>query len=98
VALFPLRDPPLLVDLSAPGHAQSVGGHIVSDAGAGCDIGIVAYRHRRDKLGTAADEDAVADGGAVFLVAVIVAGDGAGSNVDAGADRGVTQVAEMVRL
>src|SRR5690606_7754832 len=45
-----------------------------------------------------ADEGAVADAGGRLVHAVVVAGDGAGTDVDAGADLGIAQVAEVVGL
>src|SRR6185437_8332837 len=71
---------------------------IVRDHRAGADGGLRADRHRRHQGGVRADEGAVIDAGDELVHAVVVAGDGAGADVDAAADLGIAQVAEMVGL
>src|SRR5439155_3998513 len=44
------------------------------------------------------DEGAVFDDGLVLVHAVVVAGDGPAADVDLGADVGVAEIAEMIRL
>ncbi len=39
-----------------------------------------------------------ADRGAVFVEAVVIAGDGAGTDIAAGADGGITQIGQMIGL
>ena len=58
----------------------------------------VADLDRRHQHGVAADEGAAADLGRVLADAVVVAGHDAGAEVGALADRGVSQVGEMVGL
>ena len=72
--------------------------YILCDAGAGGDIGAVAESERSDERGVGADEDVIADGGGVFVYAIVVAGDGAGADVRARADDGVAEVGEVVGL
>ena len=85
-------------DLTATANGESVSGDVFGDAGAGTDVGSVAEADGSDKRGVTADEDAVADAGAVLGCAVVVAGDGAGADVGGFADLGITDVGEMVGL
>jgi hypothetical protein len=55
-------------------------------------------RHRRDQLGVGADEGIVLDDRLELVGAVVVAGDRAGADVDAAADRRVADVGQMVGL
>src|SRR5450759_2504185 len=58
----------------------------------------LAYRHRRDQLCIRADEYIVFDDGAMFVRAIIIAGDRASTDVHSSADRTVADVAEMLSL
>ena len=91
-------DPALLGHLAAAAEGESIGRDVFGDAGAGGDVGTVADGDGSDEGGVRADEGAVADGGEVFVDAVVVAGDGARADVDAGADDGVAEVGEVVGL
>src|SRR6185437_4443426 len=73
-------------------------GRVAGDHRAGADGGLRADRHRRHHRGVGADEGAVPDVGDELVHAVVVAGDGAGAHVDAAADHGVAQVAEVIGL
>ena len=75
---FHLRfSPALQIGLALPGDAQRLCGHILSDGAAGGGVGTVAHLDRGHKVGVAADEAVVPDGGAELVLAVVVAGDGA---------------------
>ncbi len=82
------------------GAAQGQGavGDVFGDAAAGGDVGAGADGDGGDEGGVGADEGAVADGGEVLVDAVVVAGDGACADVDAGADDGVAEVVQVVGL
>ena len=90
--------PPVLVHLPSARDRQRLIGHIVGDRRAGGHIGALADRDRRDELRVAANEGAVADDGLVLLLAVVVAGDRAGADVDVLADRRVSQIREVARF
>src|SRR5439155_22672163 len=78
--------------------AERAVGHVLDHGGPGRDHRPLAHPHRRHQLGIRAHLHAVVDHGLELLVAVVVAGDGAGADVDARADGGVAQVAEVVGL
>ena len=79
---FHLRfSPALQIGLALPGDAQRLCGHILSDGAAGGGVGTVAHLDRGHKVGVAADEAVVPDGGAELVLAVVVAGDGAAAEV-----------------
>ena len=65
---------------------------------AGADGRARADRHRRDQLGVGSDVHVVLDDGAVLVRAVVVAGDGAGADVDVAADARVADVGQVVGL
>src|SRR5260370_42452657 len=90
--------PARLVDLTAAGNAQAVGRNIFRDGGTGGDVGAVADAHRGDQCRIAADKYSLANLCGVLLEAVVIAGNGAGSDVGFGADAGVSQVREMRNL
>ena len=80
------------------GQCELMGGCI---AGEGCSRsqgGALMDHNRGHKLGIGADEDIVFNDGAMFLGAVVVAGDGAGTNVDTCAHGGVPDIREVVGL
>ena len=87
-----------LVFLVRARHAQGVGGHVLGDRRARRDVGVRADAHRRDELRVRSDERAVFDHRRVLLDAVVVAGNGAGADVDALADRRVAEVRQMIGL
>src|SRR6185436_18686866 len=57
-----------------------------------------AHRDGCDQLGVGTDEDIVLDYRAVLVGAVVVAGDGAGADVDVAPDRGIPDVGQVVRF
>src|SRR5688572_11661481 len=98
-ALLPfLPCPPVLVHLPASRDCQRLIGHIVGDRRTGSHVGAFADRDRRDELRVAANEGAVADDGLVLLLAVVVAGDRAGADIDVLAYGRVSQVCEVARF
>src|SRR5215469_135017 len=72
--------------------------HVVGDDAAGGNHRAGTYRHWRDQGRIGADEDALADGGAEFLDAVVVAGDAAGADVGALAHIAVAEIGQVVGL
>ena len=89
---------PALTTWRARPRASAPGGHVLGDGAARADVGALAHRDRRHQRGVAADEGAGLDAGGVLVGAVVVAGDGAGPDVDARAHRGVADVGEVRRL
>src|SRR6185369_4652384 len=79
-------------------HGELVRRRVLADRRAGADVGAARDAHRGDQRGVGADEAVVLDDGAALGGAVVVAGDGAGTDVHLGADVGIADVAEMVRL
>ena len=78
--------------------AERAGGHVLGDRRAGGDVGALADRDRRDQLRVAADERAVLDRRLMLRLAVVVAGDRAGADVDLLADHRVAEIGEVVGL
>src|SRR3569623_2075154 len=62
------------------------------------DGGACAHRDGREQLRVGADEDVVFDDGLEFIGAVVIAGDGAGADIDAPAYRRVADVTQMIHL
>ena len=60
------------------------------------DVRSLAQLDRRDQSGIAADKYSVFDDRLVFMHAVVVAGDGAGTDVHAFANFGVAEIGEVV--
>ena len=77
---------------------QSVGRHIGRDHRARPDIGAIPHLDRRNQRRVRTDEGVLADIGTVFGGAVVIAGDGAGTDVGALADPGVADIGEMIGL
>ena len=92
------RPLPVHAHLLRTRQRQLVVRRVLADHRTGADRGTVADRDRRDQRGVRTDEGTVADHGPVLVGAVVVAGDGAGTDVDAGADLGVADVAQVVDL
>src|SRR5688500_14944499 len=65
---------------------------VFRDHGAGADVSALADRQWGYEARVGPHEGAVTDGGVVLVDAVVVAGDGAGADVDAVADGGVADV------
>src|SRR5512142_617518 len=91
-------DPALFVHLPAARDGQRSGGDILDDRRSGADVRALADAHRRDQLRVAADERAVLDDGLMLLLAIVIARDRAGDDVDPLATRRVAEIREMVRL
>ena len=87
--------PALDVGLAAPLDGQGPRGHILGDGAAGGGVGAVPHRDGGDEVGVAADEAVVPDGGAVFGLAVVVAGDGAAAEVAVFAHVAVPDVGQV---
>jgi hypothetical protein len=82
-------------------HARDgelVGRRVLGQRGAGAERGAAADGDRRHQLRIGADEDVVLDHRAVLVGAVVVAGDGAGADVDVPADGGIADIGEVVGL
>src|SRR5258708_5292983 len=80
-----------LFDLLAARKDDGVLSHVAGDHRAGGDERALADRNGRDQGRIGADEGASADGRAIFEITVIIAGDGAGADVRAGADIGIAE-------
>src|SRR5690606_28253925 len=90
---------PALDALLAPACDRELAfGGVAGDHRTGADGGVAADLHRRHQRGVRADEGVVADHRGRLVGTVVVAGDGAGADVDAAADFGVADVAEVVGL
>lgn len=93
---FHLRlSPAFEVSLTLSGDAKRSGGNILGDGAAGSGICAVADLDRSDKVGVAADEAIVADGGAELVLAVIIAGDRAAAEVAVLANIAVADVGQV---
>ena len=79
-------------------NRELAGRGVAGQRGAGAERRAATDGHRRDQLRVGADEDVVLDHGAVLVRAVVVAGDGAGADVDVAADGRVADVGEMIGL
>src|SRR5690606_25835168 len=84
--LFPLMGakvvgPALLVNLTGTADTESIWGNIPGNDRAGGNIGAVADLHRRDERRIGTDEGAVADFGLELVDAIVIAGDGAGTDI-----------------
>src|SRR6185369_2705030 len=71
---------------------------IPRDRGAGAGGGVLADAHRRHQHVAGADERAIADHRALLVGPIVIAGDGAGADIDAGPHVAVAQVGEVVGL
>src|SRR5262245_17642465 len=96
--LAPTPGPAFLDLLAAATDRERVRRHIAGDDRARAHIGALADLHRRDQRRVRADERVLADLGAVLADAVVVAGDGAGADIGAGADGGVADIAQVIGL
>src|SRR3989441_11483369 len=77
------RGPAFLHDLVAAADRERAGWNVLGDRRAGADVGALADRERSHEARVGADERVVADPRFVLRDAVVVAGDGAGADVDA---------------
>src|SRR5918999_450904 len=94
LAIHPARD----VRLPATRNSERAWGNVFGNRRAGADVRALPDLHRRDQLRVAANECAVLDDGGVLTLAVVVTRNRAGANVHVGADGGVPEIREMVRL
>src|SRR5215471_17829909 len=85
-------------DLPRAPQGERIRGNVVGDARSRTDVSSLPELHRRHQGRVAADEHAVLDHRRVFVHAVVVAGDGAGTDVDSLANFRVTQIGQMIRL
>src|SRR5206468_4096784 len=86
------------IHLSSPRDAERPWRHVARDRRAGGDVRPAADVHGRDELRVAADERLVLDHGLMLLLAVIVARDRAGADVDPFSDDRVPEITEVVGL
>src|SRR6185312_14993055 len=100
ISLTPLllRDPVFESPLLPRADCQRAGRHVFTNRRAAADVRPFADRDRSDELRITADERPVFDRGLVLVHAVVVAGDGAGADVDLRADLRVAEIGEMHRL
>src|ERR1700691_2186504 len=98
VAAAPLGGPSGLDLLRMMRNAERAVGNLAQNSGAGSDEDVVADLDRRNQLGVASDHAATADPREMLVVAVIVDGDHAASDISLAADLGIAQVAQMARL
>src|SRR5204862_7759353 len=92
LGLLFLRLPRRDGNLARARHGQLTRGRVFVDGRARADIGAARDAHRRHQRRIGADEAVVLDHGAVLRRAVVVAGDGAGADVDALAELGVADI------
>src|SRR3990170_6549748 len=93
-----LRGPARTLLLGAAAECQRIGRDVLGDDAAGADIGPLPDLDRRHQRSVGADKGARPNLGPVLVEAVIVAGDGAGADVSAGADACVADISEVVNL
>src|SRR6187551_726249 len=91
-------DPPFDIALLAGADGQGPWRYVLTHRRARSDIRALSNRHGSNQLRIAADERAVLDHRALFLLPVVVADDGAGTDVDVGADLGVPEVRQVAHL
>src|SRR3569623_292106 len=96
--LFRRPLPALAGLLRRAAQSELAGRRVFADGGAGADGRACAHRDGRDQLRVGADEDVVFDDGLEFIGAVVIAGDGAGADIDAPAYRRVADVTQMIHL
>src|SRR5271168_5648582 len=92
------RGPAGFIHLTPARNSQPIRGHILRDRRTGGHIRAVAHAHGRDQRRIAADKNLRADGRAVLRHAVVVAGDRSRTDIRSSADRGVADVAQVLRL
>ena len=90
--------PTFFHDLFGPADGEGIWGNIVRDAGGGAYICAFAYADWGDQSRVASDERSIFNHCFMFVYSVIVAGDGAGSNVYSFSDLAVSQVGQVVGL
>src|SRR6185436_14847098 len=96
--LFLPIDPASDVRLPAARDTERTWRDVFRDRRASGDVGALADPHGGNELRVAADEGVLVDDRLVLRLAVVVAGDRACSDVDVGADGGISEVRQMTRL
>ena len=91
---FPLR----LVHLTCAANRQRMRWNVICKARCSADVCAISERDRRHERAVASNKDSVPDRCHELISAVVVARDGASSDIAAFADHGVAQVREMVGL
>src|SRR3569832_646995 len=79
-------------------QGELAGRRVFADGGAGADGRARAHGDGRDQLRIRTDEGVVFDDGLVFIGAVVIAGDGARTDIDASAYRRVADVTQVIHL
>src|SRR5260370_22644978 len=87
--------PPGFVDLAAAGNAEALSWNVIGDRRTCGDVRAVADADRSDQHRIAANEDAFANIGRVFLESIVVACDGRRSDVAFWAHLSVAQVGQV---
>jgi hypothetical protein len=91
-----LLGPAFFVDLAGSAQSQGICRDILGDCRGCGDVGALADPQRGDQDAVAADKNIVFDDGLVFVYAIVVAGDGAGADIDLFADLAVPEVSQVV--
>src|ERR1019366_763970 len=78
--------PPLDGPLAGPAHREGALRDVAVDNAGRGDVGAPADSERGDQTAVAADKDVVTDGCPVLGPAIVIAGDGAGADVDPSSD------------
>ncbi len=84
--------------LAGAGEGEGVGGDVFGDDAARADDRAIANGDWGDQGDVRADEGIRADGGAVLGATIVIAGDGARTDIGARADAGVPKVREVIDL
>ncbi len=71
---------------------------VFGDGGAGADGGTLRYCYRRDQLSIGANKNIILDDRLVFIGAIVIARNRAGTDVDVLSDYGIADVAQVIRL
>src|ERR1700688_3688558 len=98
MAAAPFGGPSGLDLLRMMRNAERAVGDFAQNRGARRDVDVVADLYRRDQLRVAADHAAAADPREMLIVAVVVDGDYAASDIGFAADNSIAEVTQMARL
>src|ERR1700730_12971503 len=93
-----LFHPAFFHHLTGTRHRERAVRHVLHDHRAGADIGAFADLHRRHQRRVRADEGILADFGAVLFDSVVIAEDGAGTDIGALADAAVADIGKVISL
>src|SRR5580704_17652992 len=89
------RSPARLIDLAAASDGKGVGRNIFSNRPAGADVGAISDFRRSHKRGVASDKNATANGGRIFVHAIVIARDRACADVGFASDTRVAEVGKV---